>query len=150
MDDLPADLVAVLPESGIHLARQWWASLSDADRRKVAGLWDERLEVQFFTPQADESGCTDEWEHVPAVEGGRFAPSDNAPGLPEWGPVSSSTFYQTPTSFWPMNRPGGRFTSDAAATRSPEGVSRPEKCQSSSNVRWLPHHVLSNGFEVAS
>ena len=45
MDDLPADLVVNLPEGSEPVARQWWASLSDDERRRIVGLWDERLEV---------------------------------------------------------------------------------------------------------
>jgi hypothetical protein len=71
MDELPPDLLAALPDGAGPVAEQWWASLSEADRRRVAGLWDERLEVSFFAPQADADGCVDQWEQVPAVAGGR-------------------------------------------------------------------------------
>ena len=83
MDQPPPDLLAVLPEGAEAVASQWWASLSDANRRRVAGLWDERLEVCYFTPQEDAAGCVDEWEQVPAVVGGRFVPSDDD-GRAEW------------------------------------------------------------------
>ena len=86
MDDLPADLVTVLPEGGVDVARQWWSTLTEADRQRIAGLWDERLEVQFFTPQSDDHGHTDEWEKVPEVAGGRFMPVDDDGGVKEWGP----------------------------------------------------------------
>src|SRR5262249_19137724 len=43
-------------------------------------------EVRFFSPQPDEAGRLDDWEQVPAVEGGRFVPHDDARGLAEWGP----------------------------------------------------------------
>lgn len=85
MDQFPPDLLAVLPDGAGPVAGQWWASLSDADRVRVAGLWDERLEVSFFSPQADAAGCVDGWEQVPEVAGGRFVPSDDD-GRGEWSP----------------------------------------------------------------
>lgn len=85
MDDFPADLLAVLPPGSSDVARQWWAALAVEDRTRVAQLWDERVEVQFFCPQADECGKLDEWEQVPGVRGGRFVPSDDA-GRSEWEP----------------------------------------------------------------
>lgn len=85
MNPLPPDLFAALPAGARPVAEGWWASLSDADRGRVAGLWDERLEVQFFTPQADDEGCQDEWHQVPAVRGGRFVPHDED-GRAEWQP----------------------------------------------------------------
>jgi hypothetical protein len=85
MEELPSDLLAALPEAGVPVAQQWWASLSDADRRRIAGLWDERLEVSFFAPQADAAGCVDAWEQVPPVSGGRFIPHDDD-GHSAWGP----------------------------------------------------------------
>jgi hypothetical protein len=36
MDDLPTDLLAALPETGVPLARQWWGSLAEADRERIA------------------------------------------------------------------------------------------------------------------
>ena len=85
MDNLPPDLLASLPEGASPVAQQWWSSLSEADRTRIAGLWDNRLEVSFFTPQADEAGCIDTWDNVPAVRGGRFVPSDDD-GRREWKP----------------------------------------------------------------
>jgi hypothetical protein len=85
MNELPPDLLAALPEGAGTVAERWWASLSQEDRRRVAGLWDERLEVRFFAPQADAAGCVDGWDQVPAVRGGRFVPSDDD-GRGEWGP----------------------------------------------------------------
>lgn len=85
MDELPPDLLAALPAGAGPVAQRWWASLTETDRRRVAGLWDERLEVSFFSPQADADGCVDEWDQVPAVSGGRFVPSDND-GRTEWSP----------------------------------------------------------------
>lgn len=85
MNDLPVDLVAVLPEGGVNAAHQWWSTLSETDRQRIAGLWDERLEVKFFTPQSDDHGHSDEWEQVPAVAGGRFMPVDDDGGVKEWG-----------------------------------------------------------------
>ena len=86
VDELPADLVEAIPPNALGVARDWWASLDDAKRRQVAGLWDERLEVRFFTPQADESGAVDSWDCVPDVTGGKYVPSDDARGQGEWGP----------------------------------------------------------------
>ena len=86
MVEFPSDLIAALPQGSESVARDWWSTLSDDDRRQIAGLWDERLEVKFFTPQRSEAGRQDDWEHVPDVEGGRFIPSDDARGLKEWGP----------------------------------------------------------------
>jgi hypothetical protein len=85
MEELPADMLAAIPEAGVPIAQQWWASLPAADRRRIAGVWDERLEVCFFAPQADAAGRVDDWEQVPAVRGGRFVPSDHD-GRREWGP----------------------------------------------------------------
>lgn len=85
MLDFPADLLAAIPAGSEPVARQWWASLSEDDRRQVAGLWDDRREVRFFLPQADDAGRLDAWEQVPRVEGSRFVPRDDAWGLAEWG-----------------------------------------------------------------
>ena len=86
MEELPADLMAALPPNAETVAQQWWASLSEADRERVTGLWDERLEVRFFAPQSDELGRIDDWEVVPVVAGGRFVPTDDTRGFSEWGP----------------------------------------------------------------
>jgi hypothetical protein len=83
---LPPDLLAAIPPRSVTVAERWWNSLSDEERSQVADLWDNRLEVRFFTPQRDESGRLDDWEQVPAVWGGRFFPPDDAWGLAEWGP----------------------------------------------------------------
>ena len=77
MDGPPSDLLAVLPEGTASLAERWWATLSEAERRRIAGLWDKRLEACLFSPQADATGCIDGWEQVPAVRGGRFVPHEN-------------------------------------------------------------------------
>src|SRR5690348_11332015 len=86
MDDLPADLLEAIPANALPVVQAWWASLDDDRRRQVAGLWDSRREVRFFTPQADDSGAVDSWEQVPRVRGGKFIPPDDAWGLGEWGP----------------------------------------------------------------
>jgi hypothetical protein len=86
MNTLPSDLRALLPDGGITAAENWWSTLAPADRQRIADLWDDRYEVQFFTPQCDDSGAVDEWEKVPAVTGGRFVPKDNESVRPEWGP----------------------------------------------------------------
>lgn len=85
MNELPADLLAALPEGTHAIAGRWWTLLPEADRRQIAGLWDERVEVRFFTPQADENGHEDQWEQVPVVQGGRFISADND-GRGEWLP----------------------------------------------------------------
>jgi hypothetical protein len=85
MHPFPPDLLTSLPEGSAQVAEQWWASLSDADRQRIAGLWDERLEVRFFVPQADISGHVDEWDQVLSVQGGRFVSSDDD-GKAEWFP----------------------------------------------------------------
>lgn len=76
MNELPSDLIEALPPSSRGAAEAWWASLSIEDRRQVAHLWDERLEVQFFDRQSDEHGEVDEWEDIPKVEGGYFVPRE--------------------------------------------------------------------------
>jgi hypothetical protein len=86
MREIPADLLSAIPPGSEGVARQWWGALSEDDRRQVAGLWDARREVHFFSPQADEAGRVDEWGQVPRVRGGRFVPPDDAWGLSEWGP----------------------------------------------------------------
>lgn len=86
MDELPADLLQATPPDAVSVAQEWWNTLDEESRRRVAGLWDERLEVQFFTPQSDDTGCMDTWDQVPAVSGGRFVPTDDARGFGEWGP----------------------------------------------------------------
>lgn len=86
MLEIPADLLEAIPPGSETVARRWWASLAEDERRQVVGLWDDRREVRFFSPQADEAGRLDEWEQVPRVEGGRFLPRDDAWGLAEWGP----------------------------------------------------------------
>ncbi|MFO0952231.1 MAG: hypothetical protein U0835_13990 [Isosphaeraceae bacterium] len=86
MLELPTDLRAAIPEGSVPIAQQWWDSLAETDRRQVVDLWDQRREVHFFSPQADDSGKLDAWDETPAVEGGRFIPKDDAWGLAEWGP----------------------------------------------------------------
>lgn len=85
MDEIPPDLLAALPEGAAPAARKWWASLEAADRVHLAGLWDSRLEVRFFEPQADDNGKVDRWNQLPKVEGGKFVPHDND-GRLEWQP----------------------------------------------------------------
>ena len=83
MDDLPADLRSALPDGTIAIAEGWWAALPEEDRQKIIGLWDERLEVRFFSPQMDDGGHLDAWEKVPHVKGGQFARPDSD-GREEW------------------------------------------------------------------
>jgi hypothetical protein len=72
MDEIPHDLLAALLAAARATAETWWAGLSDGERRQIAGLWDKRLEVRFFEPQADESGRVDDWDHIPKVRRGRY------------------------------------------------------------------------------
>jgi hypothetical protein len=81
MDEAPADLLAALPGAGVPVAQQWWASLSEADRRRIGGLWDGRHDVCFFAPPADGAGRVGRWEQVPAVRGGHAASSWSGPFL---------------------------------------------------------------------
>ncbi|MGL6075704.1 MAG: hypothetical protein ACRC8S_16230 [Fimbriiglobus sp.] len=85
MDQVPQDLLAVLPPGAEPVAERWWTSLTEADRQRIAGLWDERLEVRFFAPQPDAECEVDRWEQVPVVRGGRFVPPDDD-GRAEWSP----------------------------------------------------------------
>lgn len=118
MDDLPADLVTALPEAGVPVARQWWAGLSDDDRRRIAGLWDERLEVCFFAPQADAAGRVDEWEQVPSVRGGRFVPSDDD-GRGEWESGYFEHLLEHPELVLTYERPRRTFYIGAPTTPQP-------------------------------
>ncbi|MBL8868069.1 MAG: hypothetical protein JNK93_21160 [Planctomycetia bacterium] len=95
MHSLPIDLLAALPEGTGPVAELWWQRLSDADRQQIVGLWDERLEVRFFTPQPDATGCLDDWNQVPVVEGGRVL-SDDDDGQNEWGPSYFERLLQHP------------------------------------------------------
>ncbi|BBO34742.1 hypothetical protein PLANPX_4354 [Lacipirellula parvula] len=85
MDGFPPALLAAFSVSEGEAIRSWWATLGDVDRDRIIELWDERLEVCFFAPQADEAGRADEWSQLPEVEGGRFVPHDDS-GAREWGP----------------------------------------------------------------
>lgn len=86
MLEIPVDLLKAIPRGAESQAREWWSSLSDADRHHLRDLWDARREVRFFSPQRDDSGQLDGWEQVPETEGGRFLPPDDAWGFSEWGP----------------------------------------------------------------
>jgi hypothetical protein len=86
MIEIPSSLIATLPTGAETVARGWWDSLTDADRQQLIDMWDERLEVKFFSPQCSDAGDTDDWERVPKVRGSRFVPTDDTRGLEEWGP----------------------------------------------------------------
>jgi hypothetical protein len=86
MSEPPNELMSALPAGTDHVARQWWSSLSEQNQRQLADLWDNRLEVCFFSPQSDSNGRSDEWSQVPKVVGGRFVPTDDTSGIAEWGP----------------------------------------------------------------
>ena len=85
MTSLPAELLATLPTGTEGVATAWWYQLAEEEQQRIAKLWDDRYEVQFFTPQHDELGTMDSWEKVPHVKGGRFMPSDED-GRDEWQP----------------------------------------------------------------
>jgi hypothetical protein len=82
--ELPTSITTAIPDDARPVVERWWASLGDAQRRETAGLWDERREVCFFAPQANETGRVDDWEQVPAVVGGRFVPHDDSVRMAEW------------------------------------------------------------------
>lgn len=86
MHEPPSGLFDAIPAEGRPIALAWWESLDDEERGRLSSLWDERLEVRFFAPQADDAGGVDPWERVPRVIGGKFVPHDDAWGLDEWGP----------------------------------------------------------------
>lgn len=135
MNEFPEGLLAALPEAALPAARQWWASLVDADRSRIADLWDNRLEVSFFAPQADASGRVDEWDQVPAVEGGRFVPHDDR-GLREWGPGYFEHLLQHPELVLAYSsRRLVRSTSDALDTQRRVPVFLPGRCQPTSCAR---------------
>jgi hypothetical protein len=96
MLECPPDLLAALPKGAEAIAKDWWSSLSDADRKQISGMWDQRLEVKFFSPQPSDVGQADSWEQVPEVEGGRFVPTDDTRGLKEWGPSYFEHLLQHP------------------------------------------------------
>ncbi|HEY8505756.1 MAG TPA: hypothetical protein VIL46_14320 [Gemmataceae bacterium] len=84
MVELPGGIVRAVPEDARPAVQRWWASLPEAERQEVASLWDERREVYFFAPQANDAGRADDWEQVPAVAGGRFVPHDDSVRMEEW------------------------------------------------------------------
>ncbi len=118
MIELPVDLLAVIPPTSESVVRRWWDSLPEGERRKVADLWDDRLEVRFFKPQADEAGRLDDWKQVPTARGGRFLASDDAWGLTEWGPGYFEYMLEHPESF-PIFDPTSR-TFHIGCTQHPE------------------------------
>jgi hypothetical protein len=85
MERPPTELLAMLPESAKAAVEDWWNGLGDADRRKLATLWDERLETRFFSPQTDASGQHDDWNAVPRATGGRFIPRENTDDFDGYG-----------------------------------------------------------------
>lgn len=95
MEPFPPDLLASLSDGAAPIAKSWWAALSEADRCRISGLWDDRLEVCFFEPQPDPNGGIDQWEQVPAVQGGRFVPHDND-GRDDWSPSYFEHLLQHP------------------------------------------------------
>lgn len=65
MQELPRDLIETLPVGTVSEVQTWWSTLTDAEQQQIAKLWDNRLEVRFFTRQADSSGKLDDWEMCP-------------------------------------------------------------------------------------
>lgn len=59
MLEIPPDLLAALPQGAEPVASDWWSTLSDTDRSQVADMWDDRIEVKFFTPQRTDDGQMD-------------------------------------------------------------------------------------------
>jgi hypothetical protein len=84
MTDLPANILASVPDDARPAVQQWWANLAETERQETAHLWDRRREVCFFQPQRDDLGRVDEWKQVPGVLGGRFIPHDDSVRLSEW------------------------------------------------------------------
>ena len=54
MVELPSGIGTTVPEDARPAVERWWASLADAQRQELAGLWDERREVQFFGKRSAE------------------------------------------------------------------------------------------------
>ena len=75
----PPDLLALLPPGAAPAVARWWGALADADRARLAGLWDARVEVRFFAPDPDGL------DTPPRVVGGRFGPRPDD-GRAEWAP----------------------------------------------------------------
>jgi hypothetical protein len=84
MTEVPADILASVPDDARPAIEQWWSSLAEAERQDTLRLWDKRRERYFFTPQSDGTGRVDKWEQVPAVKGGRFIPHDDSVRMSEW------------------------------------------------------------------
>ena len=94
-EEFPPELLKALPNGSELVARTWWESLGADEQRRIAQLWDERLEVQFFSPQSNERGEADSWENVPRVKRGRFVPHDDD-GRSEWAPSYFEHLLQHP------------------------------------------------------
>lgn len=108
MEPFPSDLFAALPVGARPVAERWWSGLSETDRQRLAELWDQRLEVSFFTPQPDSDGCVDTWEQVPVVRGGCFAPKVDD-GRGEWIPSYFEHLLQHPELVPAFNPPRRTF-----------------------------------------
>jgi hypothetical protein len=81
---LPSDILAVLPDDARPAVERWWSTLSESQQQEALALWDERREVCFFAPQADDTGRVDDWDQMPNVVGGRFIPHDDSVRMAEW------------------------------------------------------------------
>ncbi len=84
MLELPVNILCLVPDDARPAVDRWWSSLTDAEREDAANCWDERHETFFFTPAPGTSGQVDDWEQMPGVIGGQFAPADDSNELPEW------------------------------------------------------------------
>ena len=68
LDELPAALLAPVPEAARPAVVAWWAGLAPDERAAVAARCDDRWEACFFGPAHDP----------PVVHGGRFVAPDDA------------------------------------------------------------------------
>lgn len=84
MVELPTGIAKAVPQDARPAVERWWATLADSERQTLVGLWDERSEVYFFSPQQDDAGRLDEWEQLPNVEDGQFLPDADAIDPDEW------------------------------------------------------------------
>lgn len=77
MEELPPALLDRVPLAHQAAVRDWWARLSDPERRQVAWLCDERWDSCFF-------GLLTVGETAPLVIGGRFLAHDDAWRAADW------------------------------------------------------------------
>jgi hypothetical protein len=111
MVDLPTELRRRFPWDCDQAVDAWWMALTDSDRQRVLEMWDERYEVRFFAPQANEAGRADRWDQVPGAIGGRFVPREDD-GQADWLPGYLEYMLQHPELYMveEERRAGGTFT----------------------------------------